>query len=168
MAMVLIASGATTGNASQILFSDIPQTYNDLYIYISGRTNAASTASQVILRMNGSSSSYSYNGVNRSAGANYIYRTNNYNATSIPSMATPGNNATTNYFGPISCYFPNYAGSGDKLLFFGSTAEINTTNIEQSYLGCAWSENSAVTSISITVPSTTWFNGTTYSLYGTI
>jgi len=153
----------TSGTPSTILFSAIPQTYDDLLIKMSMRTNEAGVYySDTDITLN-SESSRRWNG---------FYSVNNTPAGSattafnIIGPSTAGS-TTANVFSNVEIYIPDYKSSNDKAV--GSTgAQENDSN---SNNGISCMSNKVVNGTAITSIELDPFNGTlvTYSsasLYG--
>jgi hypothetical protein len=155
----------TVGTAtSSIDFTSIPDTYTDLVIKLSLRTNKSSGSSDsVFLRMNGdTSSSYSYRYLSgsgsavssASAGDQWCYLRD----TDITS-------STANTFGSADVYIPNYAGSSYKSVYTDITMEANATLAYATLSGSLWRQTSAITSLSI-ITTAQWVQYSTATLYG--
>lgn len=154
------------GGASSISFTSIPQTYTDLRIVWSGRSNRAAAQDGMKLQFNGTTTGYADisltgNGATASSGSNggsgaYIY------GGVIPSAT-----ATSSTFGNIEYYIPNYVGSAHKSLRMHSVAENNTTTAYAVLEAGLWSNTSAITSVTIASENAADFvQYTTATLYG--
>lgn len=153
----------TSGTPSTIVFSSIPQTYDDLLIKMSMRTNEAGVYySDTDITLNGESSRR-WNG---------FYQVNNTTGTSasngfnIVGSSTAGN-TTTNVFGNVEIYIPDYKSSNEKAITSTSAQENDSTG----NAGVACMSNRVVNGTAITSIELDPFNGTlvTYSsasLYG--
>lgn len=154
----LIASSTVgAGGSSSISFSSIASTYTDLCLKVSSR--GASTGTLVLATFNGSSSSYQSrwldgDGSATSSGAN--------NTTLMNLVAwTQSSSTTTNTFGNFELYIPNYSGSTNKVLSSDYVNENNATGgIDYGLLTNLWSNNSAITSISLGI-----YGGTNFAQY---
>ena len=162
LATVTVGAGGT----SSIDFISIPQTYTDLKIVWSGRSNRASAQDGLKLQLNGTTINYSDksltgNGATASSGSNggsgvYIY------GGIIPSAT-----ATSNTFGNIEYYIPNYTGNSPKPVSMDSVAENNTTTAYAILEAGLWSNTSAITNVTITSENAANFvQYTTATLYG--
>jgi hypothetical protein len=162
LATVTVGAGGT----SSIDFINIPQTYTDLKIVWSGRSNRASAQDGLKLQLNGTTINYSDksltgNGATASSGSNggssvYIY------GGIIPSAT-----ATSNTFGNIEYYIPNYTGNSPKPVSMDSVAENNTTTAYAILEAGLWSNTSAITNVTITSENAANIvQYTTATLYG--
>ena len=153
----LIASSTVgSSGAASIDFTSIPSTYTDLVVKLSARTaDTGLVFDGVLLAFNGSTSSYSYKSIyggypssssTASGGGSSI--------SNIPGQYGSTNLATSNTFGSVDIYIPNYAGSNYKSTSGDSVAENNgSANIIAMNAGL-WSNTAAITSIKLTTNST--------------
>lgn len=146
---VAIAKTVLTGSAADITFSSIPSTYTDLLVVFSGRTTGSGSRSESIyIQVNGTAgSAYSYTYLQGSGAAasssrgsalSYIY-----------AGEAPQSIATSNTFGSMEIYIPNYAGSTNKVLSFSNVQEDNQTTAYITPDAGLWSNTSAISSIRI-------------------
>lgn len=164
-----------SGGATTIDFNSIPQTYTDLAIKLSLRSNYATSGdlAPVFMRFNGNSAS------------TYSGRELVYFQSSIASAANPYNittsmfagfanstGPTANTFNSTDIYIPNYASSNYKSVSVDSAQSQNsTTNYTFAVLidGNMWANTSPITSISLFCGTASQYNFTQYStatLYG--
>ncbi len=136
-----------SNNTSNIEFTNISQTYDDLVIKISTRNTGNNAGMSV--RFNGD------------AGGNYLFRIlygtgvsaasfnqgsfAGYN-TSIFAYIVPST-ANASIFSNTDIYIPNYRGSNSKLISIDSVSEDNATGSYQSTTAGLWSNTAAITSI---------------------
>jgi hypothetical protein len=162
----LIASSTVgAGGASSIDFTSIPSTYTDLIIKLSGRINSAGYDMHFSLRFNGNSSNaYSFK---RLIG--YQTTVSSYaetNETSLNLYSTlDGTTATSNTFGSVDLYIPNYTSSNTKSVSVDAATETNSSDGYKSFYAGSWSGTSAITSITL-IPWTTFLQYSTAYLYG--
>lgn len=137
------------GGASSIDFTSIPSTYTDLVVKISARSNRSDgiTYDNLSIRFNGSSTGYT----NRMVFGNGSSASSAVGSTSFISWgyATGNTGVTSNTFGSVDLYIPNYAGSTNKSVSLDSVTENNATSAIASLSAGLWSNTSAITSISI-------------------
>jgi hypothetical protein len=160
-----------SGGASTIEFTSIPQTYTDLVIRISGRTDESGQGrSYFRWRFNSSASGYSYRWT-------YGYDGNVVNSVLDGPISTGlvalmnGASSTSNTFGNTEFYIPNYTGSQNKSLSVDGVTENNTSSTYMLSLSSSiWADTSAITSITlyaVNVGSANKFvEHTTATLYG--
>jgi hypothetical protein len=150
------------GGAASMAFTSIPQTYTDLVIKFSGRSNRASIIIDgVLISFNGSTSSFSatyLEGSGISASSSTLAR---FAGTETASTAT------SNVFSNNDIYIPNYAGANNKSYSVDSVMENNATASYQYLIAGLWSNTAAITSITLTPSFGTLFDQySTAYLYG--
>jgi hypothetical protein len=143
--------------ASSITFTSIPQTYTDLKIVVSARTNWSNSvnADGINIRPNGSTSSRTairLYGSGSAAGSD----------TNINPIAASNASSTASTFGNAEIYIPNYAGSTNKSMSVDGVSETNGTTTYAGLAAFLWSNTAAITSLDI-YPE----NGTSFSQYST-
>jgi len=149
-----------SGGASTIDFSSIPQTYTHLAIKYSVRFNNASPYANTVLRLNGSTTSYTMTrlyGDGASASA--------YTNTDIFDVAN-GDTSTANSFNNGEFYIPNYAGSNYKSTSGDAVMETNATTAQQLLTAGLWSSTAAITSLSLSWSGGNFKQYSTATLYG--
>jgi hypothetical protein len=157
----LINKTTLGSSATSITFSSIPNTYTDLLVKVSARSDISEIYGNALLRFNGSSSNYSIRAL-QGSGASAV----SYSTTQIEFMQV-GNSATSNTFGNAEIYIPNYAGSNYKSVSLDSVGENNSTTAYARLTAGLWSDTSAITSIAITpLDTTNWLSGSSFYLYG--
>lgn len=136
-----------SGGSSNIGFSNIPQTYDDLVVVLNTRCTRASTATFVTFRINGDTSN------------SYTHRYLNGFGTSVASSSAvdpgfaaagymAGANATANSFGSISLTFPNYRASISKTFSAESSVGTNATDGGNNLVAGFWNNASSINSLS--------------------
>tara|TARA_R110000868_G_scaffold144632_1_gene363941 strand:+ start:3356 stop:3880 length:525 start_codon:yes stop_codon:yes gene_type:complete len=151
-----------SGGASSISFSSIPNTFTDIKLVISARTNQSSWNDNSIVRFNGDS------------GNNYSNRRLNGSGSTVDSSSNTsqdgfyywnfvGANATASTFSNNEMYIPNYTSSNQKSFSAERVVENNSsTDNMVSLIAGIWTGTAAITSISIAP-----FYGTLFSQYST-
>lgn len=154
-----------SGGASNITFSDIPGTYTDLSLYLSGRySNAGTQATLWISQINGSSSSLSNRWI-RGSGSSIF--TSSDASGGIYVGQVNASSSTSNTFTNINMYFPEYAGSKNKSVIIDAVQENNQTEAYMGFSGGLWANTAAITSITIDPDGANSFaENTTATLYG--
>jgi hypothetical protein len=152
----------TLGTAqSSIVFSSIPQTFNDLVAVISLR-DVSGTVGWISceVRPNGSSASMT-------SRVLYGFSTTVGSLTGTDAgMSVPSGGNTANTFGNASVYIPNYTGSTNKSLSIDSVTEGNTAATLNAVSAALWSNTAAITSLTFIIPSVNLAAGSMISLYG--
>ena len=153
-----------SGGASNIEFTNIPQTFDDLVIKLSARpTTGGATQAQIQF--------------NSSGGTAYSDRTlegdgSTGTASSFPRssqafiLATAADPATASTFGNTEFYIPNYRSSTNKSLSTDSVTEANQTAAYQALVSGLWSNTSTITSVALTLNATNFAQHSTAVLYG--
>jgi len=162
--MVLIATQTVgAGGASNIDFTSIPQTFTDLYLVGSLRTNLASDSENCRIDFNN-------NTANQASIllAGYGTGSANYSYTYINIRNVPSANGTANVFGNMSAYIPNYAENRNKNISIDNVPERNTPdNFFISLIGGSWNDTSAITSVKLsTAGGGSFVQYSSISLYG--
>jgi hypothetical protein len=151
-----------SGGSSSIDFTSIPSTYTDLVIKLSARSASTSNFDNPRLTINGSSSTFSRRILYAESGS-----VGSESASDRLIGAVPAANATSNTFGSLDFYLPNYAGSSNKSYSADSVTENNSTTQASWLLAGLWSTTSAITSITLSLGSALNFvQYSTATLYG--
>jgi hypothetical protein len=159
----LASTTVGAGGSSSITFSSIPQTYTDLVVKISGRTTRSATQEDLNISYNGSTSNFTSRFLT-GTGTGVASYTGTRFYGSIPSATS-----TSNTFGNIEVYIPNYTSANNKSTSVDYVCENNATAAESGYVASLWSDASAITSLTITGNSSGNFvQHTTATLYGVI
>jgi hypothetical protein len=164
---VLLQTTQLTSSAASVTFSNIPQSgYTDLKIVMSVRnTRSSSGPGYGRLLLNNSSANFTYKGLytNEYGSAGSNSRSDNY---SFFSMAT--NYLTSSTFCNTEVYIPNYSSSTQyKTISIDELNETNSSIEINKYLSTVlWSNNSAITSITISADTNEFVQYSTFSLYG--
>jgi hypothetical protein len=160
--MKLIESKTLATAAASIEFTSIPQDGTDLVALISGRsTRAGEFDDNIRLTLNSSTSNFSSrflfgNGSSASSGTETNY------AGQISAA-----NATSNTFGNVGIYIPNYTSTNAKSYSVDAVSEHNGTFSVQVLIAGLWNpvSNVAITSLSIAAGNGNLAAGSIISLY---
>jgi hypothetical protein len=161
--MKLIESKTLAATAAAIEFTSIPQTFTDLVLVISGRSDRALTVDGVGIRFNGDTTGGNYGGQRlfgdgSSAGADTTY-------LGMPWLT--GANATANTFGNATLYIPNYTGSTSKSFSIDGVSENNAAQAYQGIGAGLYTPTTAITEVRIASETANTLQiGSTISLYG--
>jgi hypothetical protein len=156
-------SSTTLGTASAtITLGSIPATYTDLKLVVVASTTGTSDYN-VQLRFNGDSgSNYSRTGYDIGSANGYAFR--NTGATFIDWVYAHGLNPTLSFF---TYDIFSYAGNKFKPVLVNSSHNTtSSTATGLSRISGAWRSTSAITTLELSVPSTTFAIGSTATLYG--
>jgi len=162
MSMELIETLELASSASSITFSSIPQTYTDLKLLISARTDASGTGAAVNLRPNASTSNGSFIQLFGSGSS-----TGSASGSSVRAASVSGASATSSTFGNSFCYISNYTSSSAKSFSTDTVLENNATEAFQEIYASLWNDTSAITSLTAVLAlGGNFVSGSTFSLYG--
>lgn len=165
MALQLFKIASTTVESPQatVTFSSIPQGYTDLKLVVSARTDGTSTYGIGYIRPNGATTNLSdkvLEGTGSGVGS--------YSETTW-RFEPNGNTATTNTFGSMEVYIPNYTSSNYKSANADMVTENNATAATAMLKAYLWQSTAAITSLEIVGHSTTlWQPNSTFTLYGVL
>ena len=160
MTMTLIETKTLGTAAASIEFTSIPQDGTDIAFFISGRNSGSNVAEAVYLSLNGSSADFTGRYLEGNGATAYSGTLARY----VGSI--PGATATSNTFGNIAFYIPNYSGSTNKSYSVDAVTENNATTAYQSLVAGLWSQTAAITSATFTPGgSLNFVAGSTISLY---
>jgi len=148
--------------SSSLSFTSIPSTYTDLCIKLSGRSANVSNFDNPRLTINSSTSTFT---------RREIYAENGSAGSEVASDrligVVPAFNATSNTFGSLDFYLPNYTSANYKSYSVDSVTENNSSTQAMWLLAGLWSTTSAITDIAISLQSAGNFvQYSTATLYG--
>jgi hypothetical protein len=164
----LISSNVLSATAASVTFSAIPSTYTDLVLRTSTRVDRAINGPHnCLVTVNGSSTSdYSYTNL---ISFGTTISTVNASAQNNALTYATGNSSTANTFSNNELYFPNYAGSLNKICSTTDVVENSTnTDFEYAYGVRAQlrSNTAAITSIKLNTNGYNYMIGSSFYLYG--
>jgi hypothetical protein len=165
----LIQAQTLTSSAASVTFSNIPQNFTDLILKISARTNYSAVNDYIYMSLNGNTSLNSYNMIYGDGSSTAGY--NGSGATNSTGMAVAnGATSTANTFSNCEIYIPNYTSSNYKSYSSDSVSENNSSAAGSAFttlIAGLWSTTSAITSITIDLPTNRIINtNSTFTLYG--
>lgn len=166
-----------SGGTSNITFSSIPQTYTDLVLFFSVRSNNSSAGSglyeSLVTRVNGSSSGGDYSSIILRGDGTGGVSNGYYNLNvgwSMPGTYVNAANVAASTFSNFQMYVPNYTSSSiPKTLSSEGTAATNSANtVGANSRGAGrYVPTTAITSISIAPEyGSGWVENSTAYLYG--
>jgi hypothetical protein len=159
---IKIQTISLTGTQANIDFTSIPQTYTDLKILYSLRSNDT----------------------NANGGNFFYFQFNNTGFTGLTAIAVGSNGSTSftttgnvygymnpsdftaNVFSNGEFYIPNYISSTNKTYYSDSVNENNATTANAVLYAGLWSNTAAVTSIKLVPYSGSFVQYSTATLYG--
>ena len=159
----LIDKTILTGSQASVTFTSVDQTYTDLSLKVSARSNKAGQVYEIIkLNFNGLTTNQTSkwlegagSGTPTSSSANFIY------------SFSAGDGATSNTFASTEFYIPNYTSSNYKSISSDAVGENNATFALSGLFAGLWSSTSAITQIEVKPQDgTAWLSGSSFYLYG--
>lgn len=163
---LISSSTIGSGGASSIVFSNIPQTYTDLKVIYSCRTDNASVGQSMGVQFNSTTSGYSWRVLYGNGSS--ATSTNSTSAGDMYIGEANGANATSNIFSNGEFYVANYATSNVKVLIAEAVAENNGTSGFSFFATNLSGVTAAITSLTIRPYSggQTIQQYSTFQLYG--
>jgi hypothetical protein len=151
------------GGAANVEFTSIPQTYTDLKVVASVRSNRTFINDSIELRPNGSTSSRSGKvlvGDGSSASST--------DTTSEVAYATlTGNTATSSVFSNVEIYCFNYTSGNYKSFSADGVTENNAVGAYSAMNAWLWSNTAAITSLQfLSATGNSFMEYSTFYLYG--
>ena len=160
-ALTQIGEVVTASSQATISFSSIPNTYRSLLLVIHGRGTASATDVQVLLQFNSDT------------GSNYDYQRWNSGGTASANAATSGQvgslvAATTaaSYASVIEAIIGDYKGTTFYKTVRGSSTLKFSTSVVSENSAVFWKSTSAISSITISLSSGNFVDGSVATLYG--
>lgn len=140
----LIASATVGASGSNTIdFTSIPSTYTDLLVRISTRADSGTPG--VILKFNGSGTSFTWRGLEGDGSAAASYNGSSFGIVGVANSFT----ATANTFSNNDIYIPNYAGSTYKSVSADSVTENNATAAYADFYANLWSNTAAINQVTL-------------------
>ena len=155
-----------SGGAASIEFTSIPQTYTDLAVVMSARTDIAQIYGDVQISFNSDTTAANYSWRNLSGNGASVSSETSSSGIARYCLMMSGNSTTASTFGNGVLYIPNYAGSTYKSFSSDSCSENNATTSYVRFFANLWSSTSAITSISLSGVSANFMQYSSASLYG--
>ncbi len=160
------------GGSVSIDFTSIPQTFTDLILMLSCRSESGSNADAIYARFNSSATGYS-NLVSYGDTTTYGTFSPSINYAHFGyGAATNGSTNTASTFGNVFVYIPSYKTSNAKTCLVQAGKEAMVGGYQSginSFQTARWSGSAAISSITLTQESTLdYAEGTTAYLYGII
>jgi len=146
-----------SGGAASIDFTNIPQTYTDLKIVLSGRSASSANFDNPRFTINSSTSSFSRRSLYAESGS-----VGSESQSDRIIGVVPAANATSSTFGSLEVVIPNYTASNNKSYSSDSVTENNSTTQAMWLLAGLWSNTAAISSVTISLQS-----GSNFTQYST-
>ena len=165
---VALAKTVLTGNQTTVTFSGIVNTYTDLVVVASARTDVALVQDFIKVSFNSVTGAYSTIWLIGTGGGATVSSGQTNLANEIRwYYAATGANATSNTFANAELYIPNYAGSTNKPTSGTGVAETNASAVNMAATAGLMNNTAAITSITLAPWSGPNFvSGSRFDLYG--
>jgi hypothetical protein len=166
---LIASSTAGSGGIASVTFSNIPQTYTDLKIFVSGRTTGGVGGSGELGAIGFSFGSTSYTYSDRFLGGNGTAPYSSANsviATSTPIYWVNGSGSTVSTFASVNIDILNYALNNAKNFSYEATPEYNDSTLRMILGGISTTKTDPVTEIILTTGQTAFAQHSTFRLYG--
>jgi len=160
MSMTLIQHTELASAQATITFSSIPQTFTDLYLVVSARSNFSGVVADVRIQLNNATSNFS---IKRLFGDGSGRASD---APSLDMVISNANTSTSSTFSNISAYIPNYASSNTKSISADFVTENNATTAYQGISSILWNQTTAVSSIVLDYNAGDFVQFSSATLYG--
>lgn len=166
MGFRLISTVTSPGGTGVIDFSNIPQSFTDLRLVLSGRNSAS--GAETYMTINGSGGNGSATNVRYLRGVGNNVST--YGLTgqgAIFQTNFQSSSDTANTFGSLEMYIPNYSNSTtNKIFSIESVHENNATSAFQILIAALVNLTAPVTSIQLITGTGNFVAGSSASIYG--
>jgi len=163
----LISSNTLASDITSVTFSSIPQTYTDLVIRYSARTNGGGAVGDTCNITFNSDTGTNYSRVtmrsNGSVAASFI----GANASSVNFHTNVnGSGGTSNTFASVEIYVPNYTSTSTRPISVSNVQEDNATRGDVYAGASQYRGSSAISSITWSAPGSLFLTGSSFYLYG--
>lgn len=147
-----------------ITFSSIPQTFDDLLLVYSTRSDRSGNVDDPVnITLNGSGAGYSSRGLVGTGSSAY---SEGYGTSVIFAGYMPAPSTTSNTFGSGSAIISNYRSSSPKSMSVDFVSENNATTAYQNMVASIWTNSAAVTSLTVSAQIANLVQFSSASLYG--
>lgn len=135
-----------SGGAASIDFTSIPSTYTDLMLVVSARSSRALPSDNLFVKFNNNTSNLSGRIL---IGSGSGSATSDSSGSVAYNAVGEANTMTSNTFGNMSVYIPNYAGATPKAMNTDSVTENNATESYATISASLWNNTSAITQVTL-------------------
>lgn len=162
----LIASSVLSATATTVTFSSIPQTYTDLVLKTTVRSEYASAQSRYRIYANTLSTTSAYNYASLVSSGATVNQENAFSGQFWYSMESPAATSTANTFDSNEWYFADYSATTFYKNALNYESSISTNQYQ--YVAASLLMNSAaITTLYVVMGNSANFSvGSTFYLYG--
>ena len=164
----LIASNTLNSSAASVTFSAIPNTFTDLVVRVSARSNdtygGTAFSDNFYITLNSLTSNYSQTILNGNGAAASSSRASSQARFSYTNMVSGGN--TSNTFSSVEIYIPSYTSSHGKPISTFAADENNTTTAYIKSIAYLQTATAAISSITMNPNFGSFVSGSSFFLYG--
>jgi hypothetical protein len=158
----LIATYTAPTTVGDVQFNSIPQTFQDLKLIISARTQANQDDDGIYVKFNSAATPY-YSQVMFDNGSNVF----GFRLTTAYAGVVSANTTTAGVFSNSEVYISDYTNpSKHKSAATLTTNEKNDSNIRHDQAQIVWQNNAPITSLFIESAAASILAGSTFYLYG--
>lgn len=155
-----------SGGTATLNFTNIPQNYTDLMLVASLRSDTGDVSSNTWLTFNGISSSSYSSRITYTSNGSTITSGEQISGTKTTILFSNSSTSTSNTFGNMSIYIPNYTSSDYKSWSADYVTENNAAAAHLGVISGLFSITSPITSIMLQPYATTWLQYSSIHLYG--
>lgn len=154
-------------SSAGIDITNVPATYQDLFLVLQLRSTAAVTTTSSILYFNGDASATNYSRTTLQGDGSSASSSRDVNYSQLYfADGTPGANSTANIFSVVTINILNYANTSTfKAVLMRTAADLNGSGITNLVAGL-WRSTSAINRLSAGAVSGSYATGSTFALYG--
>lgn len=164
---ISIASTTLSSSAASVTFSSIPQTYTDLVIKGSARSDSAAISDVIMTEFNANTNTIYSNTYLVANSASTLSGTSSGDASARTIYYISAANATSDTFGNFEIYIPSYIASQNKPYSGFGVGETNGTDTRVGVTAMLFRDTTAITSIKLTLlTGPNFVSGSTFHLYG--
>lgn len=160
-----IATTTLTSTQNGVTFSSIPQTYTDLVVVVTGRSDSTSGGTDgVELQFNGDTgTNYSFTQIYSDGSAAYSSRASNNGSIALGNIPTSSTTTSLSYH-LVTGHIMNYANTTTYKTALGRGGPSGSYNI---FRAGVWRNTAAITSVTVMIPGgISFLADTTLTIYG--
>jgi hypothetical protein len=167
--LVQIAQIVTSGSQATVDFTSIGSGYTDLRVVFQARSNLVGSFETIYLKVNNDGTSGNYTAGHYVGGnTTSTYAGTNASTSSGISIAALGGTTSPSNFAAVGeVVIPNYAGTTFYKGIFSTARHDRASDVFSEIHSGHWSSTAAITRLTFSVP-TSFVNGSTFTLYGTV